>query len=172
LPLPDGVGFISIDENDIAPSVAENKVLKSYVTTCLSQPLKEGETYVFSFYFGFGRQYDWYCFQQSLSPYDIAVFGRQDCPFYPVDNSTAKQGCLANNSGWVQLGRISLKGENEWITGAIEFTPQTNISSIGIGPDCTNHNFVDTPYTSYGSGSMYFMDKFVLATKKIILSKP
>jgi len=165
-PLPDGVGFISIDENDIAPFVAENKVLKSYVTTCLSQPLKAGETYVFSFYFGFGRQYADYCFQQSLSPYGIAVFGRQDCPVYPVDNSTAKQGCLANNSGWVQLGRISLKGENEWITGAIEFTPQTNISSIGIGPDCTNHNFVATPYTSYNSGSMYFLDKFILTTKK------
>ena len=52
------------------------------------------------------------------------------------------------------------------LTGAIEFTSQSNISSIGIGPDCTNHNFVATPYTSYNSGSMYFMDKFVLATKK------
>ena len=49
LPLPDGVGFISIDENDVAPFVAEDKALKSYVTTCLSQPLKAGETYVFVF---------------------------------------------------------------------------------------------------------------------------
>jgi hypothetical protein len=72
----------------------------------------------------------------------------------------------------VQLGRISLKGENEWIIGAIEFTPQTNISSIGIGPDCTNHNFVATPYTSYNSGSMYFLDKFILQVKRIILIKP
>ena len=166
LPLPDGVGFISINENDVGPLVAENKVFKSYVSTCLSQPLKAGEDYVFSFYFGFGRQFRDYCFQQSLSPYGIAVFGRQDCLVYPVDNSTVKQGCLANNSGWVQLGRISLKGENEWITGAVEFTPQTNIFSIAIGPDCTNHNFGSAPYTSYNNGSMYFMDKFILATKK------
>src|SRR4051812_45805174 len=163
LPLPDGIGFISINENDVAPFVSENKVFKSYVTACLSQPLNAGETYVLSLYFGFGRQFGEYCFQQSLSPYGIAVFGRQDCPVYPVDISTVKQGCLANNSGWVQLGRISLKGKNEWITGSIEFTPQTNISSIGIGPDCTNHNF-DSTY--YNSGSMYFMDKFILTSKK------
>ena len=166
LPLPDGIGFISINENDVGPLVAENKAFKSYVTTCLSQPLKSGETYVFSFYFGFGIPFREYCFQQSLSPYGIAVFGRQDCPVYPVDNSTVNQGCLANNSGWLQLGRISLKGENEWITGAVEFTPQTNIFSIAIGPDCTNHNFGSAPYTSYNNGSMYFMDKFILATKK------
>jgi len=49
LPLPDGVGFISINENDVGPLVAENKVFKSYVTTCLSQPLNAGEDYVFSF---------------------------------------------------------------------------------------------------------------------------
>ena len=165
LPLPDGVGLISIDENDVAQNVADNKILKSYVTTCLSQPLKAGETYVFSFYFGFGRQIADYCLQRSVSPYGIAVFGRQDCPVYPVDIANVKQGCLANNPGWVQLGRISLKGENEWLTGAIEFTPQINISSIGIGPDCTNYNSVTTPYGSFVSGSMYFMDKFVLATK-------
>jgi len=165
VPLPDGAGLISIDENDVAQNVDENNVFKSYVTTCLSQPLKAGETYVFSFYFGFGRQSFDYCFQRSVSPYGIAVFGRQDCPLYPMDIANVNKGCLTNNAGWVQLGRISLKGENEWVEGSIEFTPKTDISSIGIGPDCTNHNSVGIPYTSLIAGTMYFMDKFVLATK-------
>ena len=165
LPLPDGVGLISIDENDIAQNVAENKVFKSYLTTCLSQPLKAGETYVLSFYFGFGRQYSNYCFQQAISPYGIAVFGREDCPVYPVDIANVMQGCLTNNTGWIQLGRIILKGENEWVEGSIEFTPKTNITSIGIGADCTNHNSAAIPYTSVNTGSMYFMDKLILATK-------
>ncbi len=69
-------------------------------------------------------------------------------------------GCLTNSSGWVQLGKVTIKGNNEWVTAAIEFTPQTNIACIGIGPDCSNHS-IDADF--YYSASTHYMDKLVLA---------
>ena len=162
-PLPDGTGFISISENDIKPHNPENEIFKNYITACLSQPLIADTTYVLSFYFGFGEQRP-FCFQRSHSPYGIAIFGRQDCPAYPVNYPGLTKGCLANNSGWVQLGRITLKGEHEWVEGSIEFTPKTNISSIGVGADCLNDN-LDSLYYLAAAGQMHFMDKLVLASK-------
>jgi gliding motility-associated-like protein len=163
LPLPGGAGFISINEKDVQPNVEENKILKTYITTCPSQPLKAGETYVISFYLGFATQAHEWCLERSPSPCGVAIFGRQDCLSYPLNYVGLNQGCLTNNAGWVHLGSISLQGYNEWTIGAIEFTPRTDISSIGIGPDCTNHNH-DTLYF-WGAGEMYYMDNIVLAPK-------
>jgi len=162
-PLPDGPGFISISENDIKPHNPESEIFKNYITACLSQPIIADTTYVLSFYFGFGEQRS-SCFQRSHSPYGIAIFGRQDCPAYPVNYPGPTKGCLANNSDWVQLGRITLKGEHQWVEGSIEFTPKTNISSIGVGADCLNDN-LDSLYYLASAGQMHFMDKFVLASK-------
>ena len=163
-PLPDGPGFIGINENDLKLNNPENKIFKNYITACLTQPLMADTTYVLSFYFGFGKQLE-YCFQRSLSPYGIALFGRGDCPSFPLNYPGLKQGCLTNNAGWTQLGRVTLKGENEWVTGSIEFTPKNNISSIAIGADCLNHN-LDSLYYMASAGQMHFMDKFILASKK------
>jgi gliding motility-associated-like protein len=162
-PLPDGPGFISVSENYLAPNNPENKIFKNYITACLTQSLIADSAYVFSFYFGFGTQGD-ACFQRSQTPYGIALFGKLDCPAYPLNYASLNQGCLSNNAGWVQLGRITLKGEDKWVIGSIEFTPKANISSIGIGADCLNHN-LDSFYYHSASGQMHFMDKFVLATK-------
>jgi gliding motility-associated-like protein len=163
-PLPDGPGFISINENDLKVDNPENKIFKNYITACLTQPLVAGTTYVLSFYFGFGKQLE-YCFQRSLSPYGVALFGREDCPPFPLHYPGLNQGCLSNNVGWVQLGRVTVKGQNEWVSGSIEFTPKNNISSIGIGADCLNHN-LDSLYYMAAAGQMHFMDKFILASKK------
>ena len=76
-----------------------------------------------------------------------------------VDNSIVKQGCLLNNSGWVTIRPHSLTGENEWVTGVIEFTPQTNISSIGIGLMASTIILLLSFIRVYNSGSMYFMNK-------------
>ena len=162
-PLPDGKGFVSISENDLKPNNPEIKIFKNYITACLSQPLIADSDYVFSFYFGFGNQEE-PCFQRSLSPYGIALFGRQDCPAYPLNYAGLNEGCLSNNAGWLQLGRITLKGEHEWVEGSIEFTPKTNITSLGIGADCLNHN-LDSLYYVVAAGQMHFMDKFILASK-------
>ena len=164
LPLPDSTGFIGIilEPNNIFDT--EDKIVKTYITQCLSQPLYSGQPYMLSFFLGFGLQKetnptDYFA---SPSPFSIAIFGRQDCPHYPFDNITdAVSGCLTNRTGWVQLGRVQLKGQNEWVQGAIEFTPAADISCIGIGPDCTA--FDDNWKNKQ---PMYFMDKFILAPKK------
>lgn len=163
-PLPDGLGFIAIEENDIKQFVPEDEIAKDYLTACLSQPLYAGQTYLLSFYFGFGTKPATGCSQtyQSQSPYGVAVFGRQDCPDYPLKEPDLKSGCLTNKSGWVQLGRIILKGEGEWVQAVIEFTPQTNIACIGIGPDCANNSLnADFYYTT----PIHYADKFILAPK-------
>lgn len=170
LPLPDSNGFIGVSENDHIQYSPENRIPKNYITYCISQPLYAGQAYTLSFYFGFGTTVSTQCPQgypgRSQSPYEIAIFGRQDCPNYPLTGPSGTPelmgGCLSNSSGWVQLGKIILKGNNEWVTAAIEFTPQTNIACIGVGPDCTNHAY---DYNFYGAVSMHYMDKFVLAPK-------
>lgn len=70
----------------------------------------------------------------------VGVFGRQDCPDYPlrpVDDGFYT-GCLGDQPGWVLLGKVKLSGKNEWVQDEIEFTPQTPIVCIGIGPACSD----------------------------------
>lgn len=160
-PLPDSTGFIAISNHITDRSDEENKISKTYLTSCLTDPLYPGQPYVFSFYFGFGIQRRTSCTDPhaSPSPFGIAIFGRQDCPDYPLNDPSLPSGCLTNNSGWVQLGKVELRGENQWVQGVIEFTPQTQISCIGIGPDCSER------YYLIGTEAMYYMDKFILAPK-------
>ncbi|HEU5053435.1 MAG TPA: gliding motility-associated C-terminal domain-containing protein, partial [Hanamia sp.] len=168
MPLPAGNGFIAITENDAGKFVKETSIVKNYITSCLSQPLYAGQKYLLTFYFGFGTSVSTTCPRgyphKSQSPYTVAIFGRQDCPGYPLrvppGSPELMGGCLTNSSGWVQLGTATLKGNNEWVTAAIEFTPQTNIACIGIGPDCSNHSFDPDFYYTY---SLHYMDKLVLA---------
>ena len=168
MPLPAGNGFIGIFENDIQKFVKETSIVKNYLIQCLSRPLYAGQKYLLTFYFGFGTSVPSTCNvgypTKSQSPYTVALFGRQDCPGYPLKVEPGSPelmgGCLTNSSGWVQLGKVTIKGNNEWVTAAIEFTPQTNISAIGIGPDCSNHS-INADF--YYAGSMHFMDKLILA---------
>ncbi len=165
MPLPAGQGFIEIGESPSQlASVNEINSGKTYIATCLQQPLYAGQPYTFSFYFGFGKQNNLSCGGHlpwnSKSPLGIAIYGRTDCPNYPLENSSTTTGCLTDFSGWIMLGRIVLSGQNQWVQGAIEFTPTVNIYSIAVGPDCTNYY----NYTKYDE-LHYYMDNFVLAPK-------
>lgn len=159
LPLPDSSGFIHISQtlpkNDHGVMAGN-----SYIATCLSTPLYAGQTYIFSFYLCFGKTKSNYLPQPitSPSPAGIGIFGRQDCPVFPVAQSN--DGCLSNNTGWVELGNVTLRGNYGWVQGTIEFTPQTQITSIGVGLDCKYGNY------NYGtSEKVYYLDKFILAPK-------
>ncbi len=165
LPLPDSSGFIEIGESPSQTTgTDEIHSGKSYIGTCLQQPLYAGQPYTFSFYFGFGKFNNLSCGGHvpwnSPSPYGIAIYGRTDCPNYPIDNSSTTSGCLTDFPGWIMLGRVVLSGQNQWVQGVIEFTPTVNIYSIAVGADCTN-------YYSYTQDNElhYYMDKFVLAPK-------
>lgn len=165
-PLPDGNGFINTYQKFKSD---ESQSSKSYVTTCLGTPLRGGKTYVFSFDFAFGitKSTNPTFLAASPSPFRIAVFGRKDCPGYPIitDHPDSATGCLTNRSGWIQLGVIELVGKNEWVRGVIDFTPPVDISCIGIGPDCSlNTHIGDT-------SAFYYMDNFVLAAKEAFLYK-
>ena len=166
LPLPDGNGFIAIYEDD-AVANPEIKVGKSYITSCLSQPLYPGQAYLLSFYFGFGIKGLGKCpigiELNSQNHYRIAIYGRKDHVDFPIDDTTSNRGCLSNYPGWVKLGSVLLKGENEWITGAIPFTPNITVSCIGIGADCDNNTYSPD---FIGMQSMHYMDKFILAPIK------
>ncbi len=159
LPLPDSSGFITIIQLNTTTSSEEIKSSKTYITACVASPLYAGQTYIFSFYFGFGKVKSGSYSQPytSPSPFSIAIFGLQDCADFPVSKDSG--GCLTNNSGWIQLGSTILKGGYEWVQGTIEFTPPTNITSIGIGPNCASK------FNMPGAGGHYYMDKFVLAPK-------
>lgn len=162
LPLPDSTGFISISQSNRVNNYGQViGIDKSYITTRLSEPLYAGQPYIFSFYLGFGSQKlsNTGAKSGSPSPAGIAVFGRQDCPDYPLKDTPTTLRCLTPDEGWVQLGRVKLSGKNKWVQGVIEFTPQTKISCIGIGPDC----IVDIGIED--TSAIYYMDKFVLAPK-------
>lgn len=161
LPLPDSSGFIAIFQQGKNPN-SEKDINKGYITQCLSTPLLAGQRYTFSFYFGFGKDKSVGAATPvvSMNPYSIAIFGRQDCPLYPLPSlPDSAVGCLTNRPGWVQLASVELKGGYGWVQGVMEFTPSVNISAIGIGPDCSfNQNLKDTI-------AIHYMDKFVLAPK-------
>src|SRR5258706_8500672 len=165
--LPHGKGLISIEQYNIGlnGNLPENKTDKKYITTCLASALQTGKDYGFSFDFGFGifnsNYNDVTGFWAAPSPFRIGVFGRTDCPSFPIDRSPdSAVGCLGDRSGWIPLGEIRLQGKSVWVRGYIEFTAPANISSIGIGPSCDyNENIKDT-------FALYYMDNFVLSEKK------
>lgn len=159
-PLPDGNGFVAITENGTNVTNGESGTVKNYLTQCLVQPLYAGQTYLFTFSFGFGTSGMGRCPQGypslSLTQFTVALFGRRDCPAYPLRDINTRGGCLTNNDGWMELGKVTLQGANEWVTGVIELTPQETISCIGVGPDCAFRGTRDF-------FNMYYMDKLVLA---------
>jgi len=164
LPLPDSSGFAEIHVHMITPFLSsEQSFLKTYVTSCLPNHLYAGQPYVFSFYFAFGKlKSDFHdTMWRSPGPFSVSIFGRQDCPDYPYQQTPDTiYGCLANHAGWVQLGTVRLQSRFAWQQATIAFTPTTDIACVGIGPDCS----ID--YRPVGDAEeSYYMDKFILAPK-------
>jgi gliding motility-associated-like protein len=158
LPLPAGNGFISIETR-----FDGYEELDTYITTCLSTPLYPQLPYVFSFYLGFGKVYRTNDTppRGSPTPFTIGIFGRDTCQDYPLHPipENLYDGCLSSQPGWVLMGTCKLSGKDEWVEGKIEFTPQTPISAIGIGPACTGDYFLKDTV------AIYYMDHFILAPK-------
>jgi gliding motility-associated-like protein len=165
--LPHGKGLVSIEQNNVGYNgyLPENKTDKKYITACLTSPLQAGKTYGFAFDLGFGKfnpnYNDVTGFWASASPFSIGIFGRTDCPAFPINRPIdSSAGCLADRSGWFPLGKITLRGKSQWVPGYIEFTAPAGISSIGIGPSCEyNENIKDT-------FALYYLDNIVLSEKQ------
>lgn len=166
-PLPDGKGLVSIEQYNhyiIGENIPESKTKKIYVTSCLLSKLKAGITYYFDFKIGFSLFNPNFNhvtgYWSSPSPINVGIFGRADCPDFPVSNSPdSSLGCLADRPGWINLGQVRLHGHRKWVEGFIEFTPSQDISAVAVGPSCDyNENIADT-------FALYYMDDFILATQ-------
>ncbi|MDE3182470.1 MAG: gliding motility-associated C-terminal domain-containing protein [Bacteroidota bacterium] len=140
LPLPDGTAFMSIRQYVYRkPDMTEKDIAKVYISQCLQNPLTPGKQYTLSFSAGRFKSPDDHDFKFKEEPFTVAVFGHPDCnavPFGPVNASS--NGCPTNFSGWVLLGKTTLRSKGKWVQDKINFTVPENINVLEIGPDCSN----------------------------------
>ena len=152
LPLPDGEGVMGF--RDGFPSInggEANPQWKEYAGACLLSPLEKDITYRFEFFVGFLDP-------QKSPPITISFFGTTDCDYLPFGGIADDVGCPTNDTNWVWLGDQFMTGRsNQWVEGAIEVTPDQNISAIAIGPACPPIQSVVPPY--------YYFDNLILADR-------
>lgn len=139
LPLPDGKGFMSIRQYVYQkPDMTEKDIAKVYISQCLQQPLTPEVPYTLSFSAARFKSNDDLQFKFKTEPFTVALFGNPDCnavPFGPVN--ALSNGCPANFTGWVLLGKTTLRSKGKWVQGKINFEVPNDISVIAIGPDCS-----------------------------------
>ena len=141
-PIPDGEGFAGFIDG-----IIEDRVVKEYLGACLRAPLIPDTLYRLEFYTGF--------LDRNSSPdVDIALFGTADCANLPFGNGDKGFGCPANSPQWVQLGSVSLSGQNQWVKSQFKVQVPFEITAIAFGPSCNLRSTVGSPY--------YFLDQLVL----------
>ncbi len=153
MPFPDGDGIVGFRNGRVNPNNMEaHPNWKEYAGACLLSPLKEGLTYRMEFDIGFVDGV-------KSPPINISFFGSTDCTNLPFGlNSPVLIGCPTNDgSKWVRLGSnwVSGEGENKWVKTFIEVTPTKDITTIAIGPDCSQA----IPDVS----TFYFFDNLLLS---------
>jgi gliding motility-associated-like protein len=139
LPLPDGNAFMSIRQYVFRkPFMDEKDIAKVYISQCLQAPLKPGEEYTLSFSAGRFQSSDDREFKFKSFPFSVAIFGHTDCNAVPFGPEGAiSNGCPANFSGWVLLGKTNVVSKGNWVQNKISFTVPFDINVIEIGPDCS-----------------------------------
>jgi len=143
-PFPDGEGAIGF--RDGKPNQPN---FKEYAGSCLTAPMTIGVEYRLDFFVGFHDD------PASLT-FDMAIFGATQCASLPFGNGDENFGCPTNGPGWVELGAMTVTGENEWVNVVFEFVADQEYDAIVLGPACaTNPNFTEDPY--------FFFDRLVLA---------
>jgi len=194
-PIPDGSSVVAI--NDIAAANGrsiDTFGTKSYIATCLQQPLLKDSLYTISFYVGFGKRKYYspfyvgnffygfvvngrdsitstqpYYYSNETPPYSpspekFTLFGWTDCNNLP--KPTNIRTCLST-IGWENLGSTVVSGDTgTWVKTSIQFRPQQNINVIALGPSC------DTMYlqsTDIIGNYSYFLDNLQLYQSTIAL---
>jgi gliding motility-associated-like protein len=167
LPLPDGNAFISIQNNTYITPRPEPQIPKSYVGQCMQAPLKKGEDYTLSFYAG--RFKSWDNLTGKIFPFTVALFGNADCNAVPFGKAYASgNGCPANYSGWVFLGKTTVYSSGSWVQTKIRFTPSEDINIIEVGPDCSVLPPINdlTDSTTFLDYHIYYLDDMYLLPTK------
>ena len=158
LPFPDGEGCVGFVAN------LQNVNFQEYVATCLNRPMQADTSYTLNFSLGFG-------IQTSLSPsynldtvfsadsVELAIFGNPTCGTNQLPYPGI--GCPTNAMGsdWVLINTITVKGREEWIETAFEFTPDDTYAAIAIGASCGVKDL--------GSAAeYYFIDNLILSESR------
>ena len=144
LPFPDGQGGIGF--RDGKPGQPN---FKEYAGSCLTQAMTVGTEYRLDFFVGFHDA-------PGSMTFDMAIFGATQCTALPFGNFDENFGCPTNGPGWVELGAMTVNGENEWKNVVFDFVADQAYEAIVLGPACAiNPNVNQDPY--------FFFDRLVLA---------
>ena len=153
MPFPDGDGVMGFRDGRIGRDGDEgNPNWKEYAGACLLNPLEKGVEYRFEFELGF---IDY----QKSPPINVTFFGTTDCQYLPFGGGDDTFGCPSRDPNWKQLGSQYISGGgNKWNKGAIEITPDENITAIAIGPECREFASTVNLY--------YYFDNLILSDSK------
>lgn len=170
LPLPNGRAFISIRQDLYRKrNFQETDIAKIYIGQCLQAPLQPRTPYTLTFSAGRFQSHDDRTFKYKTEPFTVAVFGHADCNAAPFGAPYAKSnGCPANYTGWMLLGKTTLQSNGAWVEGQIDFTVSQDIRVIEIGPDCSllNPSTELTDSTTLLDFYVYYLDDFHLLPTK------
>ena len=146
-PFPDGNAVVGFRDGRFFQDSADPN-WKEYAGACLLAPLEAGVPYRFEFEVGFTGD-------GSSPSINITFFGNADCANLPFGQGNQELGCPTNDTtNWLKLGSVWLSGSNNWVKGSIDVTPDVDIHTIAIGPDCVERNRTFSTY--------YFFDNLIL----------
>ncbi|MFT3883869.1 MAG: gliding motility-associated C-terminal domain-containing protein [Flavobacteriales bacterium] len=170
LPPPDGDGAVGFFAG---PGYFE------YVGTCLTYPapdrrLLAGTTYTISLWISAGVTVNNHGQSRAQESYvapftdqfPLALFGHADvCVPFPVPT----MDCIGYQSGWIELGRVSVQPAWAWTRVSITFTPTQDIHTIMIGGACDvpasfAHALITNPSTgeTYSGAPFFLVDDLML----------
>ncbi len=139
-PIPDGDGFVGFIES-FYDGYGYTNGYYEYIGACLTSPMLSGTDYTMQFDLGFGtfdyQQYPYYGFSFISPPvFEICMFGTADCANLPFSPSPNIYGCATDDPNWIQLGCVTVAGEDEWVLTQLQFNPTVDIEAIVLGPGC------------------------------------
>lgn len=189
-PLPDGNATLLItDRARISNRQRDSDYVKTYMATCLLQPLQKDSLYRLDFSLGFGvqttqnlvrndryyltatgdtvwiRDSSYFAAKAkngvSNQEETIAIYGKSDCTHFSSYQYNYR--CL-KNEGWTELGTVTIKGTpGTWTNTSIAFAAPENMQAFAIGPGC--QKVTRTSDTAYFF--QYYIDNLQMYTTNI-----
>ena len=176
-PIPDGNGVAAVADFGYEGNRHVYAFQKSYVSTCLTQPLEKDSLYRLDFYAGFGSKGSEVISvnvailppEGSLSQEKFTLFGLVNC----TTASLPLIGCLTV-AGWTPLGSVLVKSSpGSWVKTNIKFKSPDNIQAIALGPSCDTTIDLKPGVFIYNGDTLtankysYFLDALQLKKSKV-----
>lgn len=164
-PVPDGSSALLVTDKSREPGLTGGPdQVKSYIATCLLEPLQKDSLYRLDFSVGFGNQtagttsstVQYACIILdnggtlchadstntltkanngiSSAPETIAIYGKARCDNF--GKYPYYTSCLRDQE-WTELGHVTVKGDmSTWVKTSIAFVSPGTFSAFAIGPGC------------------------------------